>query len=148
MSCQAEAAVRSDWFESYPYQKFEDPTARTGEQAGLLDTVGEAVGSVRQSLSDLGGGVVNGALGLVGAETLREKLERQEVAQSARHGESRKLVLTLIPPVPGKPDPLIDFAVDLSYGLPNIGIELISHINAVVAVSCELFSKELKAVQN
>ena len=99
----AESASRSDWFESYPYQKFEEKTARMADP-GILetvgDTIGETVGSVRDGVSDFGGGIVNGALRLVGAETLREKQEK------ARRG---------------KPDPLIDFSLDLSFGLPNIG---------------------------
>jgi len=75
----AESASRSDWFESYPYQKFEEKTARMADP-GILETVGdtieETVGSVRNGVSGFGGGIVNGALRLVGAETLREKQEK------------------------------------------------------------------------
>lgn len=75
----AESASRSDWFESYPYQKFEEKTARMADP-GILetvgDTIGETVGSVRNGVSEFGGGIVNGALRLVGAETLREKQEK------------------------------------------------------------------------
>ena len=95
----AESASRSDWFESYPYHKFEEKNARAADP-GILETVRDTVGSVRNAVSDFGGGVVNGALGIVGAETLREKQEK------ARRG---------------KPDPFIDFSLDVSYGLPNIG---------------------------
>jgi len=71
----AQSASRSDWFESYPYQKFEEKTARMADP-GILETIGETVGSMRNGVSDFGGGIVNGALRLVGAETLREKQEK------------------------------------------------------------------------
>jgi hypothetical protein len=102
----AESASRSDWFESYPYQRFEE--RRDGpEGPGLLETLGQSVASsvdeVRSKVAGVGEGVVNGALRLVGAETLREKQEKQERARE------------------GRPDPLIDFSLDLSYGLPGLG---------------------------
>jgi len=91
-----EAASRSDWFHSYPYQKFEE---RKEEEPGIfealgnsmkdsVDTIGntvkdsvdtlgntvkDSVGTVRNNFVGVGEGVVNGALRLVGAETLREK---------------------------------------------------------------------------
>ena len=100
-----DGASRSDWFQSYPYHKFEDRKDEE-QQIGLLESLGntvkESVGSVRSSVAGVGEGVVNGALRLVGAETLREK---QNAARE------------------GKPDPLIDFSLDVSYGLPGIGQE-------------------------
>jgi len=83
----AESASRSDWFESYPYQKFEEKTARMADP-GILeavgDTIGETVGSVRNGVTDFGGGIVNGALRLVGAETLREKQEKARLGFHVR----------------------------------------------------------------
>lgn len=83
----AESASRSDWFESYPYQKFEEKTARMADP-GILETVGETigetVGSVRNGVSGFGGGIVNGALRLVGAETLREKQEKARLGLHVR----------------------------------------------------------------
>ena len=106
----AEAASRSDWFQSYPYHKFEE---KSDPEPGLLESIGntvkDSVGSVqagvagvRAGVAGVGEGVVNGALRLVGAETLREKQNK------AREG---------------KPDPLIDFSLDVSYGFPGIGRE-------------------------
>ena len=120
-----EAASRSDWFHSYPYQKFEE---RKEEEPGIfeslgnsmkdsvdtigntvkdsVDTIGntvkDSVGTVRNNFVGVGEGVVNGALRLVGAETLREKQAKAKARE-------------------GKPDPLIDFSLDISYGFPGIG---------------------------
>ena len=90
---------RSDWFNSYPYHKFEDDTTTTEAPAGIIENVANAVGSVRKSLTDFGDGVVNSALGLVGANKKQDSYEERD----------------------GKPDPIVDFALDLSFGLPNIG---------------------------
>ena len=91
---------RSDWFNSYPYHKFEErKEEKVEEQTGILENVAKAVGSVRQKLSDFGDDVVNSALGLVGAGQTDDGYEERD----------------------GKPDPLIDFSLDLSFGLPNIG---------------------------
>ena len=91
---------RSDWFNSYPYHKFEEKREEKAEEpTGILESVAKAVGSVRQKITDFGDDVVNSALGLVGAEKTDDGYEERD----------------------GKPDPLIDFSLDLSFGLPNIG---------------------------
>ena len=91
---------RSDWFNSYPYHKFEErKEEKAEEQTGILENVAKAVGSVRQKITDFGDDVVNNALSLVGAGQTDDGYEERD----------------------GKPDPLIDFSLDLSFGLPNIG---------------------------
>ena len=63
-----EGVSRSDWFNSYPYQKFEDKsTEEDDDEVGLFENVANAVGDVRKKLTDIGDDVVNKALGLVGA---------------------------------------------------------------------------------
>ena len=141
----AEAASRSDWFHSYPYQKFEE---RQDEVPGLLESLGNTVDSLGTSVKDsvdslgnsitdsvdslgntvtdsaatvrrnfvgVGEGVVNGALRLVGAETLRQKKAKNRAAEAAARE--------------GKPDPLVDFSLDFSYGVPGIGRDHI-HLGA------------------
>ena len=75
-----EGVSRTDWFNSYPYHKFE---AKQGEEAaaeaGLIENVASAVEDVRQRLSDLGDGVVNSALGLVGAGKKEDTFKREKV---------------------------------------------------------------------
>ena len=90
---------RSDWFNSYPYHKFEERKEDEASEPGILENVAKAVGSVRQKITDFGDDVFNSALGLVGAEKTDDGYEERD----------------------GKPDPLIDFSLDLSFGLPNIG---------------------------
>ena len=90
---------RSDWFNSYPYHKFEERKEDQTGEPGILENVAKAVGSVRQKITDFGDDVFNSALGLVGAEKTDDGYEERD----------------------GKPDPLIDFSLDLSFGLPNIG---------------------------
>ena len=90
---------RSDWFNSYPYHKFEERKEDETGEPGILENVAKAVGSVRQSITDFGDDVFNSALGLVGAEKTDDGYEERD----------------------GKPDPLVDFSLDLSFGLPNIG---------------------------
>ena len=74
-----EGVSRTDWFNSYPYHKFE---AKQGEEAaaeaGLIENVASAVEDVRQRLSDLGDGVVNSALGLVGAGKKEDTYQERE----------------------------------------------------------------------
>ena len=90
---------RSDWFNSYPYHKFEERKEDETGEPGILENVAKAVGSVRQKITDFGDDVFNSALGLVGAEKTDDGYEERD----------------------GKPDPLVDFSLDLSFGLPNIG---------------------------
>ena len=90
---------RSDWFNSYPYHKFEERKEEKTGEPGILENVAKAVGSVRQKITDFGDDVFNSALGLVGAEKTDDGYEERD----------------------GKPDPLVDFSLDLSFGLPNIG---------------------------
>merc|ERR1719384_1711162 len=53
---------RSDWFNSYPYHKFEErKEEKVEEQTGILENVAKAVGSVRQKITDFGDDVVNSA---------------------------------------------------------------------------------------
>ena len=90
---------RSDWFNSYPYHKFEEIKEEETGEPGILENVAKAVGSVSQKITDFGDDVFNSALGLVGAEKTDDGYEERD----------------------GKPDPLVDFSLDLSFGLPNIG---------------------------
>ena len=59
-------ARSADWFENYPYQRFQERAEKEPEK-GILD-------SVRNGVAGIGEGVVNGALRLVGAKTLRNPI--------------------------------------------------------------------------
>ena len=104
---------RSDWFDSYPYHKYQDSSEdRNDEEQGLLDNVVDAVDNVRQALKDFGDGVVDSALGLVGVNSDEdEEDDDEEKLLSPDEYQERD----------GKPDPLIDFALDFSFGHPSIG---------------------------
>jgi len=70
---------RSDWFDSYPYHKYQDSSEdRNDEEQGLLDNVVDAVDNVRQALKDFGDGVVDSALGLVGVNSDEDEEDDDE----------------------------------------------------------------------
>lgn len=73
---------RSDWFNSYPYHKFEERREEKKEESGILENVAKAVGSVRQKITDFGDDVVNSALGLVGAEKTDDGYQERDGPQA------------------------------------------------------------------
>lgn len=93
-----EGVSRSDWFNSYPYHKYKNINRQDSLPPSFLESALSPLAAVKDKVTEFGGGVVNGALRLVGAETLRERGKRV-----------------------GGPDPITDFSLDLSYGLPNLG---------------------------
>ena len=101
---------RSDWFESYPYHKFEDSAEdKNDEDKGIVENFIDSVGNVRKAIKDFGDGVVDSALNIVGVKKDEDKkLQEDDVPDLYEERD-------------GKPDPLIDFSLDLSFGLPNIG---------------------------